>query len=290
MTSAAITTSRSALESELVIRHLGLVHQAVNQIIGRLPRHVVRDDLVSAGMAALAQAARTYDDSRQTGFAPHACVRIRGALLDELRQQDWASRSVRSNARRLYGARETLTAKLGRTPTTPELAAHLGVTSRAVLAVNGDVERASLVHIDRQEGDRDVAIPADEQTPEMLLVERERLAYLVDAVGALPERLREVVVGYFFEERTSQDLADSLGVSTSRVSQMRTEALTLLRHGLSAQLDADTEAVVEAAPAASVVSRRRASYVAAVANGSDWKCRLTGTPSLGRLIAASVTA
>lgn len=284
---SAVTTSRSALENDLVTRHLGLVHQAVNSLIGRLPRHVGRDDLVSAGMAALAQAARSYDETRETGFERHASARIRGALLDELRERDWASRSVRSHARRLQGANDDLTARLGRTPTTPEVAAHLGVTSRSVLNVNCDVERARLFSFDGMECDPDVVLPADGHSPEAMIVERERQAYLVDAVGALPERLRQVVVGYFFEEHTSQELADDLGVSTSRVSQMRTEALAMLRHGLSAQFD--PEQADEATPAP-VVARRRDAYTAAVASGSNWKARLTGTPSLARLVASPATA
>ncbi len=80
-------------------------------------------------------------------------------------------------------------------------------------------------------------MPADHETPDVVLVERERRAYLLDAVSSLPERLRHVVIGYFFEERPMQELADELGVTESRISQMRAEALVLLRDGLNSQLD-----------------------------------------------------
>src|SRR5512132_2526742 len=104
----------AATEAQLVADHLPLVHHVVHELLGRLPQHVSRDDLVSAGMLGLVQAARTFDPTHGVPFDRHAANRIRGALLDELRAIDWASRSVRANARRLASADEQLTARLGR--------------------------------------------------------------------------------------------------------------------------------------------------------------------------------
>jgi RNA polymerase sigma factor FliA len=98
----------------------------------------------------------------------------------------------------------------------------------------------------------------------------------MDAVGALPERLRRVVIGYFFEERSMQDLADELGVSESRISQLRAEALLLLRDGVNSQLEPD--AVPEEARPNGRVARRKAGYFAAVAAGSDFRSRLSDRP------------
>src|SRR3954469_26033471 len=118
MTSAAsgMSAEQRRIEEQLVREHLPLVHYAVSEMAAKVPRHVSRDDLVSAGMAGLAQAARSFDPARGISFDRYASTRILGALLDELRDRDWASRSVRSKARKMAAATDELTAKLGRAP------------------------------------------------------------------------------------------------------------------------------------------------------------------------------
>lgn len=274
---------RTDLETTLVHEHLALVDQVVNRVLGRLPRFVARDELVSAGRAALVQAARNFEVEREIGFERYAVARIRGALLDEMRSRDWASRSVRSRGRRLLGAVDDLTGQLGRTPTTAEIAAHLGVDAASVSATGDDLERARVLSYDGLlADDPDMVVPSTASDPETVLVERERRAYLLDGVNALPARLRAVVVGYFFEERTSQELADELGVSTSRISQMRTQALLLLREGIQAQLEPEQ---ATAPSSSALVSRRRAAYAAAVAAGSSFRDRL-GAPAAARVARA----
>jgi RNA polymerase sigma factor (sigma-70 family) len=120
-----MTPDRHPGEDHLVRANLHLASQAVHELARRLPPHVNRDDLSSAAMLGLAQAARSWDPGRGASFERHAATRIRGALLDELRDSDWASRSVRSRARRLRQAGEELTGRLGRAPTEAELAAEL---------------------------------------------------------------------------------------------------------------------------------------------------------------------
>src|SRR4051812_24836791 len=132
---------------DLVRSHLPLVGHLVRETLSRLPAHVSREDLVSAGMAALATAAKGFDPSRGTPFGSFATARIRGALLDELRGLDWASRSVRSRARRVEAAQQQLTAALGRTPTTQELAESLGVAVEEIKSVGDDVQRAVVLSL-----------------------------------------------------------------------------------------------------------------------------------------------
>ena len=127
-----MTPDRRASEDELVRAHLHLAGRAGGEPPRRLPSHVNRDDLSWAAVLGLAQAARSWDPGRGASFERHAATRIRGALLDELRDSDWASRSVRSRARRLQQAGEELTGRLGRTPTQAELAAGLGTDAQAV--------------------------------------------------------------------------------------------------------------------------------------------------------------
>src|SRR5436190_10620688 len=127
MTSAAgATVEQRKIEEQLVREHLPLVHYAVSEMAAKVPRHVSRDDLVSAGMAGLAQAARSFDPTRGIAFDRYASTRIRGALLDELGDRDWASRSVRAKARKVATATDELTAKLARVPNNDQVAAHLG--------------------------------------------------------------------------------------------------------------------------------------------------------------------
>ena len=271
-------TDHGAVEADLVREHLSLARQAVNEVARRVPAHVNRDDLESAALLGLAQAARTFDPERGASFERHAANRIRGALLDELRGSDWASRSVRSRARRMQHAADDLTLRLGRTPTTGELAAKLGTDTAALHKLAEDVHRATVLNYDSivADGDADDLLPSGDHGPDQVLVDRERRAYLADAILTLPERLRRVVIGYFYEERPMQELASELGVTESRVSQLRAEALILLRDGLNAHLDPD---VVAAEPRPDGrVARRKAAYYAAIAASSDYRARLDAVP------------
>src|SRR4051794_35675531 len=212
MTTCAKTQTR-ALE-DLVRAHLPLVGHLVRELLGRVPAHVSRDDLVSAGMAALAGAAKSFDAGRGTPFSAFATARVRGALLDELRGLDWASRSVRSRARRLDTAQQELTATLGRNPTPVELAEALGVGVDEVKSVDEDVQRAVVLSLQGfASGTAEDMVPERTPGPEELILYRERIGYLHAAVDALPERLRRVVSAYFFEERQMTEIAAELGVT-----------------------------------------------------------------------------
>lgn len=276
MHGATVDMNQRAREEELVREHLNLVDSAVHHLAGRLPRHIPRDELISAAMAGLAQAARAFDPERHTNFSHYASARIRGALLDELRNRDWATRSVRSKARRMQAAIEELTGSLGRAPTIAELAQNMGVTVEAVGALSNDVHRSVVLNYDSvvAEGGGEWILPADDQSPDVVLLEREQRAYLFDAVAALPERLRHVVLGSFFEERSVQQLADDLQVSPSRVSQMRAEAMILLKDGITSQMEPDQAPVTTGSRR---VARRTSAYRAAVAGGSDFKSRITAS-------------
>ena len=126
-----------ASDDELVREHLPLVGYLVAEAASRLPAHVSRDDLTSAGMMALAQAARSFEADRGVPFSRYASVRIRGGIIDELRGHDWASRSVRLKARQRGAAEEALAATLGRHPTQRELADELGVSTDDLAARRG---------------------------------------------------------------------------------------------------------------------------------------------------------
>jgi RNA polymerase sigma factor for flagellar operon FliA len=262
------------VERRLVTEHLPLVGYIVSELIGRVPSHVSKDELSSAGLAALAQAARGFDPERGVPFGRFASTRIRGAILDELRGMDWASRSVRARARRTEAVREQLVGALGRTPTPREMATALGVAVSELDSIADDVQRAVVLSIQGFADPSSVedAVVASEPGPEDSLLMREQLHYLHTAVGSLPDRLRTVVEGYFLQERPMAEIADELGVTESRVSQMRAEALVLLKDGMNSQLD--PAQVTAPAKPGGCVARRREAYFAAIAAQGDFRAHL----------------
>jgi RNA polymerase sigma factor for flagellar operon FliA len=269
---------------DVVRTHMPLVGHLVREMLARVPSHVNRDDLMSAGYAALVTAARGFDDERGVPFPRFAAARIRGALVDELRGMDWASRSVRQRARRTDSARQELTGELGRTPTVAEVADRLGCTVDDIEAADDDVQRAvvfSLQGFATTGADDMVTDPG--AGPEDMLIRRERIGYLRHAIEVLPERLRAVIVGYFFEERPMAQIAAELGVTESRVSQLRAEALVLLRDGLNSHLEpAPTQKPVKEG----CVARRRAAYYEQIAARGDLRSRLALTGLDGLPVAA----
>ena len=279
--SATATAPISAKErDELIEANIALVGHMVRELLARVPSHVNRDDLTSAGLAALVTAAGSYQPSRGIPFPRFAATRIRGALLDELRSLDWASRSVRHRARQADTARQQLTATLGRTPTPAELAEALGVAATELDAVDQDVQRAVVLSLQGfTAGTAEDMVTDTTAGPEQLLLHRERIGYLHDAIGTLPERLRTVISGYYLDERPMADIAAELGVTESRVSQLRAEALTLLRDGLNHQLDPDQVSTPERPDGC--VARRRAAYYAQIAARGTLHSRLAMTNSLG---------
>jgi hypothetical protein len=153
--------------------------------------------------------------------------------------------------------------------------AHLPLTSRAVNELARRLP-AHVHHDDLLSAAADDLLPRGDHGPDQLLVDRERRAYLTDAVLALLERLRAVVIGHFYEERPMLEIAAELGVTESRVSQLRAEALILLRDGLNAHLDPDTHPPAPRPDGR--VAKRRAAYHAAIAACSDYRARLDAAP------------
>lgn len=280
MTNSLLTTDatprREIAEEALVREHLPLVGYLVSEVLAKVPSHVSRAELTSAGLAALAFAVRAYEPDRGVPFNRFASIRIRGALIDELRNTDWASRSVRAKARRQDAVIQKLTTELGRTPSDAEVAEALGVDPSAIDADRHDVHRAVVLSLDGFADPEAVEsmAPSQDAGPEEQLLVNERIGYLHDAVMLLPERLRLVVTQYYFEERPMAETAAELGVTESRVSQMRAEALALLRGGLRAALTEDSPVPVSSGRSA----RRQEAYYAAVAANSDFRARLSARP------------
>lgn len=264
--------------SQLIEEHLPLVKHIVFQVAVHFPRHVEREELARAGALGLVEAARRYDEARGVPFERFAAQRIRGAILDAVRAADWAPRSVRVLARRLENVEQRLATRLGRVPTLDEMAAELDLSRDELTRLQDRMFRSVVLALEHEVGDVadeeltlvDVLTDPRNSEPCQELETRELHGYLRDAIALLPERHRLVVVGYFLEGRTSQELARFLGVTESRVSQLRSEALLMLKDGIEAQYD-DT---LLAEPPVGRVARRKAVYAQAIAGATPWTDRM----------------
>ncbi len=274
----AKSTPTAADVEALVTAHLALVGHLVRDVLNRVPAHVNRDDLTSAGMYALTVSAKSFDPTLGVPFARFAVIRIRGALTDELRGMDWASRAVRGKARELNTVHSDLTHSIGREPTRQEVATAMGMTMNELAGLESDVHRAGVVSLQALPStDGAATVPAVDDQPDDLLVKREQIGYLRDAVVELPERLRLVVEQYFFGQRRMSDIAADLGVTESRVSQLRSEALVLLRAAMNTVEERPTDPGAGRGRAAAA----RQAYASAVAARSSLAGRLSATTVLG---------
>ena len=256
--------------SRLVEENLQLVNHVVFQAAVHFPRHVDRNELINAGAIGLVEAAKRYEEERGVPFHRFAAQRIRGAIIDAVRAADWAPRSVRKLARRLDAAEQSLASRLGRPPSVSETADELEMTTEELAALRDRIFRSVVLafeHVVSTGDDEEltlVEVLADgAPEPDVELEQRELRAYLRQAVAHLPERHRLIVVGYFVQDRTSADLAHFLGVTESRISQMRSEALEMLRRGIEAQYDNAACSQPEG-----LVDRRRAAYAQRITNAS----------------------
>lgn len=265
--------------ARLIEQHLPLVRHIVFQVAVHFPRHVDRDELARAGALGLVEAARRYDESRGVPFDRFAAQRIRGAILDAVRAADWAPRSVRTLARKLEAAEQRLATELGRVPSIREMADDLGITLAELSRLQDRLFRSVVLALEHEVTDDvdedltlvDVLVDRTAVEPLEELETRELHAYLRDAVELLPERQRLVIVGYFLENRTSLELARFLGVTESRISQLRSEALAMLKDGIESQYD---NPEVSADEPVGRVAKRKANYAGAIGEASGWKTRL----------------
>ena len=265
--------------SEMIEQNLPLVKHIVFQVAVHFPRHVDRDELARAGALGLVEAARRYDEDRGVPFDRFAAQRIRGAILDAVRAADWAPRSVRNLARKLEGAEQRLATELGRVPTKEEISEALGMSRPELNRLQDRMFRSVVLALEHETADDiekdltlvDVLVDENCVEPSAELETRELHGYLRDAISLLPERHRLVVVGYFLEGRTSQDLAEFLGVTESRISQLRSESLLMLQEGIEAQYVSDTP---EPCEVTGRVARRKATYAKGISEASAFGDRM----------------
>ncbi|MCC6245709.1 MAG: FliA/WhiG family RNA polymerase sigma factor [Gemmatimonadaceae bacterium] len=226
-----------AARDELLVEHLGLVHHVARQVSRTLAVRADFDELVSAGTIGLMTALEGFDATRGLAFSTFAAPRIRGAILDELRKQDHVPRSIRRKTREISAAREAWMRVHGRAPEDRELAAQLNVDMDTLWRWQADVEGAHHIPLDRAPGERDTSAPApaellpssEDSAVEEQMTHEQEVAHLKDAIMRLKEQERVVLSLYYFEELKLHEIAKVLELTESRVSQIRSKALSKLR-------------------------------------------------------------
>ena len=228
-------TAAFAAESQpLVERFAPLVTRIARQLAARLPASVEVDDIIQAGMIGLMDAASRFKADQGAQFETFATQRVRGAMLDELRQSDWAPRTVRRTQRAIDSAIHAVEQRLGRAATEREIAKELGVTLKDYRAMLFEARSGQVVSFEESEenddGDVVARHRADEaQEPQARLEERRFRESLVRAIDELPDRERQLMGLYYEQDLNFREIAAVLGVTESRICQMHTQAVARLR-------------------------------------------------------------
>jgi RNA polymerase sigma factor FliA len=230
--------ARERAIEDVLARFSPLVKYVVDKISATLPKTVDIDDLQSSAVIGLYDAWEKFDASRGTKFETYAVWRIRGAVLDELRALDWASRTTRRKARKVEEVSRGLDQKLGRAASDNEIAAALGLDTREFFRVSDEVRSAVHLSLERPQSNDDSsdvmglseAIEAADAVDCLEAVELgEARGILLGAINHLPEQERLVVALYYYEELTLKEIGEILGISESRVSQVHTKAIRRLK-------------------------------------------------------------
>src|SRR5512139_3586749 len=232
---------RERQKEQALSKYAPLVKYVVDRLMIHLPKSVERDDLVSAAIIGLFDALEKYDASKGTKFETYAIWRIRGAILDELRALDWASRSIRRRARNVEEVSRELGQKLGRAATEEEVADALNLSPVELSRLMDEVHGTALLSLSKSvstDEDQDfvqlediVDDPTNKDVLEALETEEAR-EVLIQTIDGLPEQQRLVVALYYYEEMTLKEIGEALHISESRVSQIHTRAVKTLKSRL----------------------------------------------------------
>ncbi len=223
-------SNKLANRDRVVLEHLPLVRAIAIRVHENLPVHVDVDDMVHAGILGLFDAAEKYDPDKQVAFSSYAKHRIKGAILDSLRQSDWASRDLRRRHKQVEAITRELTAVLERAPTDAEMAEKLGVNVERWRQMMLDLRNVGLISASTRANDQD-DLPAPEfpskpeMQPDSMCAREQMRSVLGTAMQVLPDRYQKVVSLYYTNEMTMKEIGGILGINESRVSQIHKSAL-----------------------------------------------------------------
>lgn len=228
-------------EAELIEQFIPLVYKVVNRLAIGLPSIVDKDDLISYGRFGLLDAINKFDHTRGLKFETYAMWRIRGAIIDGLRENDWIPRTIRDKAKKIEEAYTVLEQQLLRTPSDREVSEYLGISEQELRQVIYDTSLASMVSIDETVGEDDeqkterhsYIIDEVTQRPESAAEAQSLKELLTRAIDKLPEKERTVVSLFYFEELSLSEIAEVMKLSPSRISQLHSKAIFRLRSALA---------------------------------------------------------
>jgi RNA polymerase sigma factor for flagellar operon FliA len=236
------STNSSAAREFLIVHYSPLVKYVASRVAVGLPANVEQADLVSYGIFGLIDALQKFDPAREIKFETYAIPRIKGAIIDELRSLDWVPRSVRYKAREMEKATNELEGRLKRAPTDREIAEHMGISLPELHDINSQISFVTVTALeevvsagaDRGESLSLLDTLADMHAtdPTTGLEGNELRAMLSAAINSLSEREKIVITLYYFEGLTLAEIGDVLGVTESRVCQIHTKAVGILRNDL----------------------------------------------------------
>ena len=224
-------------KNQYVVQYAPLFKRIAYHLMARLPASVQVDDLIQVGMIGLLDAASNYDDTQGAQFETYAVQRIRGAMLDELRQSDWLPRSARKTLRQIEIAMNALEQRVCRAPTEREVADELHVSLDDYQQMLLDARGCQLLHYeDLQNGEDEDFFERhcadDSSEPFAKLQDGRFRAKLIEAISILPEREKLMMAMYYEEELNLREIGEVLGVSESRVCQLHSQAMARLRSKL----------------------------------------------------------
>jgi len=232
-------TGSKITREKLIMEYLHLVKYSAGRIAITLPSYIELDDLFAAGLLGLIQAVEKYDFNRKIKFETYAAPRIRGAMLDELRNQDWFPRSIRHKEKRTKSVMSKLEATLGRNPTDTEIADELKITMEEYYKWIDEIALTNLVSLDNNVSSNSEGLYSiiselpskrtDANNPYKLLEEKELLNIIKETLNDMPEKESIVLTLYYYEEMTLKEIGSVLEVSESRICQIHTKALLRLK-------------------------------------------------------------
>lgn len=221
--------SRDTLEEKWILENLPLVRHIVQKIAGKSGRHADLDDLISAGTVGLVKAAKSYDPSRDAEFRTYAYIRIRGAVIDELRSRSFAPANMHGQVRQIQDAFARLSGRLNRQPDDEELAAEVGLSLSQLYKTMEEARRQHFLSINglaEDESPIGSLAPADRgPSPDAQAERLEMVERLTQAIAELSERDRTIILLYYERDLTMKEAAQVLGVTESRISQLHASAL-----------------------------------------------------------------